>query len=380
MGASIKRQPLLTPQNISAVDASRYLGPALHLERGLVKGTWMTFEPVSWCEYLPNVPAYSGEELLHAICIASEGLEKIAKDRADIQVERIDIAEGAYGVVLTVEGGGNVVAKVFGEWERKPFVLEAARLAVEAARHGIGPRIYGYGWLRRTVGRTRASLVLLMEKLSKFQPDTPASSCGCFGERPPKPVAFRTVEEITALLQVWSEKEGFHNDFKVDNILFRGSRPCLIDFDLADPWLIKIAVNSNSFIKFNFRPFFDEVIPKETSATLVAKLRCYYDLFCLTMSIPARHPWLGPIMKELAVLFHVLEEPVFRPFLDTEKWISADARREVPIEVLVRVPDVEAVTVNLFDLRGNGFAHCLPEEEWRSLPQCHKSNGVYWKD
>lgn len=362
------------------VDASRYAGPALHLERGYVKGTWMIFEPLKWYEYLPKVKSYNDDALLRALCIASEGLEKIAKDRADIEVRPVILAVGSYGTVLKVEGGGGVVVKVFGEWERKEFCLEAVRLAVEASACGIGPRVFGYGVLRRLIGSGRSTFMLFMEELEQTALSTPETHWPCcWDQSPVVNVAMQAVEEIVALTQVWSAKVGFHNDLKIDNIVFQGLHPYIVDYDLSDPWNIKIAVTS-SFIKFDFHDFFSEVIAEEVRDGLAAKFRTYYDLFCLTLSLPPRHPWVEPVFSKLTSLFHSLEKPVFRPFLQEEKWVSNKARKEIPIEVLVRGRGVLAVTVNLFDLQGNAFAHEFPSETVRAIPSLIRSHGVYWND
>mmetsp|Transcript_7585 Transcript_7585/g.16301 ORF Transcript_7585/g.16301 Transcript_7585/m.16301 type:complete len:398 (-) Transcript_7585:6-1199(-) len=356
------------PLRVQQLDSTCYAVPALHLERGLVKGTWIQFEPVKFYEHLPP-GRYSSVDLMRAICVAVEDLEKIAKDRCDFLLEKQFIATGSYGTVLTVEGAGPVVAKVFSDSATEKFRLQCAELGIKAQCAGIGPRIFGYGWSKRLLGASHKHLVVFMERLT--QVDVHGAD-----ERPKGPVVARqNARKIGALVAACAGSIGFHNDLKVDNIMFRDRDPCLIDFDLADPWIIKIAVTT-SYIKYSFEEFFSEVVPAPHREELAQALRRYYDLFCLSLSIAGDHPWYPEVLVQIVELFKALRKPVFEPLLAGKRWLPGTSRTEIPIEVMVRQGGITAITVNLFDLQGNAFAHGITH--WQAYPSLLKSNGVHW--
>lgn len=344
-------------------DKSTYAVDVLTTARGLVKGVWATFEPLEWLDDIPTEPGRkeTGPDILCRLLIGFMDLEKIARDRADIEgYTPRKVGEGSFGSVWRLDEWPGVVAKVMDKPALERVELEASRLALEASRRNLGPRVFGTGWLRQKLGRSRRSMVIVMESLDLTPPA---------GESAWAPQLLREAR----LISRWA----FHNDLQAGNIMMSRSRPAypvVIDFDLAHEWRIKVAVTSTC-IEFNSKPLFDE-LGVEASEQLLPLWREYYDLVVLTCSIGGSHGLYTAVLDRLVQLFSELREPVLEVLFTTVRFISEEQRLEVPFEVCVREPTIEGVTIHLADLAGNAFAH--GRKEWKSLPSLVRSNGVYW--
>jgi serine/threonine protein kinase len=168
---------------------------------------------------------------------------------------------------------------------------------------------------------------------------------------------------------------GFHNDLKVDNIMYsrHESRVCVIDFDLFSPEKLTIALSGTSFIELDIAPFLSKLSDPDS---FIKVFRLYYDYTCLSLSINKTHGLYGPVLARLVSLFNELESGQ-QHLTNLKEFLGEEKVRDVPVEVLVRCPDgVDGVSVNFFDLQGNAFAHGL--SEWESYPSLFKSTGVYW--
>ena len=85
------------------------------------------------------------------------------------------------------------------------------------------------------------------------------------------------------------------------------------------------------------------------------------------------NPLYLPILQRLVGLFNQLKAD---GVLDrVQGFLGPERMRDLPIEILARC-DIDAVSVNLFDLKGNAFAHKL--EDYDQYPSLIRSNGVYW--
>jgi len=146
-----------------------------------------------------------------------------------------------------------------------------------------------------------------------------------------------------------------------------------IDFDLADEWRLKLAVTSRC-LEVDFQPLLTS--GAGDSSTLAPLWREYCDLVTFSLSIDGDHMLYRPILGRLCELFGSLRTEVLEPFFQTDKFASEEMKGEVPIEVCVRAPEIDAVTVNLGDLKGNAFAHRCTD--WETFPSVWKSHGVYW--
>ena len=163
---------------------------------------------------------------------------------------------------------------------------------------------------------------------------------------------------------------GFHNDFKIDNIMKSGSMVHAIDFDLFSPTKLVVALSGTSFIELDIAPFAN-TLPDPT--VFWKKFRTFYDYTCLSLSIGGNHPLYISVLKRLVTLFNDL------PLVEMNEYLGDAKVRDIPVEVLVRCPDgVDGVSVNFFDLQGNAFAHGL--KDWMSYPGLYRSTGVYWPD
>jgi hypothetical protein len=163
-------------------------------------------------------------------------------------------------------------------------------------------------------------------------------------------------------------RSGFHNDFTLANIMQRlDGKVCAIDYDLFDPTKVVIAVSGHSMIEFDFAPLH----LKDTDIQLLRQL---FDYTLLSLCMSGSHRLYPSVLSRLEKIFRSTEETLTRivEYCETTK----NVLHSIPIEVMVKVPDIEATTVNVFDLRGNAFAHNIPN--WESYPSLVRSNGVYW--
>lgn len=214
--------------------------------------------------------------------------------------------------------------------------------------------IYTYGFLVDSNGRTLGFL-LVMDLLHPIGSD------------------FSDIDSLDSALSRIA-RLGFHNDLKVDNVMLNqeGTKVCVIDFDLLSPTTLTIALSGTSFIELDLSPFIATLGEQDSFTQL---FRLYYDYTCLSLSINAKHGLYLPVLTRLVSLYHQMEAHQYLTKL--RAFLGDDKVRDIPVEVLIRCPDgVEGVSVNLFDLRGNAFAHGLPN--WDNYPSIFRSTGVYW--
>lgn len=373
------REPLAEGLRESAVAsdrqelAKRFAVTVVTTDRGLVRGDWGHFEPLEWLrDIVPEQLAAAagsssvdGPGVLRRLLIACLELQHVAKRAAmdDFTAERL--GDGSFGSVWRLREWPGLVAKVLDKPAHQQFELDAARLAVEASERGLGPRVFGTGWVHQTLGGRRRMMVTVMEALHEISEQPGAV---------PAALAAPILARARAVSQ-WA----FHNDLLVSNLMARRGEagelePVVIDFDLADERRLKLAVTS-SCIVFDFDPLFGPM-PPGLSARLLPLWREYCDLFLLSCSISGTSALYGPVLARLAELFEELQAEVLGPLFQTDRFLTGDKKVEVPFEVCVRAGEVDAVTVNLGDLAGNAFAH--RRDDWERYPAVIRSNGVYW--
>ena len=165
---------------------------------------------------------------------------------------------------------------------------------------------------------------------------------------------------------------GFHNDFKLDNLMMTSTGELrVLDFDFFDEDHIVISVTSFQNIAVDLVRVLSE-IPQD----LTRKFRSFYDYTYLSASLDGSHPLYRKVLNRLEVFFvELLEAGIFDKIRTA---VGQSVVTDIPFEVLVRCPNVDAVSIHLFDLRGNAYAHRLPE--WERFPSIIKSSGVYWPD
>lgn len=315
----------------------------LTTSKGLLRGKWAEFQAEAFYRAFPCLDMV---KTIRHILIAHLGIEKYAEREGEVMEEVELLGEGSFAKVL---GLGPVAAKIISDTERSWVHKAAVSNSLAADEHNVGPKIFGHGRVRQSLGGHFAGTVIFMERLVKIED--------------------WTLERMESLLEMMPEvsKLGFHNDLKVPNIMSREAQLVLIDFDLLSPWSIKVAVTS-SCIEHDFQPLLHE------SLSCAEAFRRYCDLFSLSLTLHDG-PAYRRLLKELLELWRLLEEPVLRPLLDLGPKLT-----ELPFEVLIRVP-LRGVSVCLLDLRGNLFVHLDMKEvshECLQLPQLVKSNGVYW--
>lgn len=333
--------------------AVAYSCEILRTSKGFLKGLWGNFEAEAFHRKLPGADPVKA--LRHMLILALDIVKYAERDGEVVDAE--ELGEGSYARVFG--SGPLLAAKIISDRER-PWVHKfAVENSLLADRLGLGPRLFGHGRLEQKLGGSFKGTVLLFERLQPVDVDSWPSK--------ETPLLLDLVGRIA--------RAGFHNDLKLPNVLLRAGRPIAIDFDLFSPWCIKVAV-TNSCIEHDFR----ELLEPLGDAT-AAHFREYYDLFSFSLTLQDGELYQA-VLARLLELWGLLEEPVLKPLLDT---VGPEKLREVPLEVLVRVP-LNGVTVNLLDLRGNRFAHLEGELEGREvrlqtcehLPQLLCSNGVYW--
>lgn len=165
---------------------------------------------------------------------------------------------------------------------------------------------------------------------------------------------------------------GFHNDFKVDNLMITSTGELqVLDFDFFEETKIVISVTSFQNITADLASVLSGIADE-----FARKLRAFYDYTYLSTSLHGNHPLYRKVLNRLKIFFKELSEAgVLDKVRDA---VGPSIITDIPFEVLVRCPNVDAVSIHLFDLRGNAFAHRLPD--WESFPSIIKSNGVYWPD
>lgn len=271
-----------------------------------------------------DIPGGTGVRCLRHCLVVGLAIDAKYMEREGEALEAEELGEGSYSRVL---GSGPLAMKLISDRERPWVHRSAVENALDADRRGLGPRVFGHGTVQQKMGGHFVGTALLMERLSPLGPLSEADTA----------VLLRSVEQLS--------RHGFHNDLKLPNVLRRGSQPVIIDWDLMSPWHIKVAVTS-SCLEHDFQPFLEPL------GELAWRFREYYDLFALSLTLQDG-PVFRAVFARLLALWALLEHRVLKPLMGE---LGATAIQEVPFEVLVRVP-LHAVTVSLFDLRGNLYAH-----------------------
>ena len=238
-----------------------------------------------------------------------------------------------------------------------PAFLERIRYALECIKScSFVKYIHDYGYMVDSNGHELGFLVV-MEHLDPIRTE--------FGD---ESSIFLEVSRISEL--------GFHNDLKIDNIMYsrHESRVCVIDFDLFSPTKLTIALSGTSFIELDIAPFLSKLSDPDS---FIKVFRLYYDYTCLSLSINKKHGLFVSVLARLVSLFNELESDQQHLLTKLKEFLGEEKVRDIPVEVLVRCPDgVDGVSVNFFDLKGNAFAHGL--SDWELYPSLFKSTGVYW--
>jgi len=290
-------------------------------------------------------PVYIGSGI--RTCAIQSFIAAISRVRSQTKLEFVPlkIAEGAFSEIWVHE---DLCARFTDAHEGLQFLERAATNLSFVISHKLFPIVHSYGWLKDNTGGTKG-LVLFMERLERLE--SPTSDLESLIYNAASQVAYH----------------GFHNDLKIDNIMIRkNGEICIIDYDLFDPNKIRICVNSFSFIELDFTEL-------GANSHQMQLLRLFYDYSYLSLSIMGTNPLYLPILQRLVGLFNQLKA---EGVLDrVQGFLGPERMRDLPIEILARC-DIDAVSVNLFDLKGNAFAHKL--EAYDQYPSLIRSNGVYW--
>jgi hypothetical protein len=268
------------------------------------------------------------------------------------QLSNKPITEGSFSQAWIV---GNTCCRFTRSQEGTSIISRIVESLHILLKTGILTHVHGYGYVVDSSGR-QLGLLLIMESLNDLDPHSADEK-----------TLYSTVAQISQF--------GFHNDLKIDNIMQRGpSDICVIDFDLFSPTKLVVALSGTSFIELDIEPFMHTVSDPDT---FIQALRLFYDYTCLSLSINKSHPLYEPVLKRLVLVFNQLQTTNLLSNLLT--FLGESQARDIPVEVLVRCPDgIEAVSVNIFDLKGNAFAHGV--SDWDSYPSLFRSTGVYWPD
>lgn len=265
------------------------------------------------------------------------------------------VAEGSFSEVW--ELGGICCRFTSSRKHGEKFVSRLAHAMETVIMHDLSCEIYAYGYLYEHKSREkRTGVLFFMEQLV--------------------PLLFKDTEEPDGL--IWESVEniskyGFHNDLKADNIMCspKDGRPRVIDFDFFDPYKILVSVTAFQNIELDLRDFF----AKFEDESVVHLFRAFYDYSYLSASINGSHPLYLHVLNRLHSVYQRLHDPVF---LKLSEFLGPKASTDIPMEILVRCPDVDGVSINLLDLAGNAYAHRQPD--WQRYPSLVRSNGVYWPD
>lgn len=216
--------------------------------------------------------------------------------------------------------------------------------------HSLSCVIYSFGYVFGVQANEVIGFAILMEKLDLLPSD--------FDD-------FQSLFKLCGRVS----KFGFHNDMKLDNLMMSDDGELhAIDFDYFSTSKICISVTSYQTIELDLSTFLQEYDTKDT-----AIFRTFYDLSYLSLSIVGSHPLYRKVLDYLHETFNQIRASMLEPLLDL---VGPKAAVDLPMEILVRCPGIDGVSVNLTDLRGNAFAH--QQADWELFPSLIKSRGVYW--
>jgi len=289
------------------------------------------------------------ETVVRAFIIASTG-SAFSRDSSD-ESAKLE-SEGSFSRLWI---RGEVCARFTSEAESISFLKRVVDSLDLVTGEGFTEYIHSYGILVDSNGR-RLGLLVLMSVLDPITPNFDDEES-----------LFSSVSRISRI--------GFHNDLKIDNIMLdhQGTKVCVIDFDLLSPTTLTIALSGTSFIELDLSSFMETLTTDSDS--FIKLFRLFYDYTCLSLSVNQKHGLYRPVLSRLVSVFHQLESQQYLSRLMS--FLGEERVRDIPIEVLIRCPEgVEGVSVNLFDLKGNAFAHGLPD--WDDYPSIFRSTGVYW--
>lgn len=298
-------------------------------------------------EFIPaGDTRYIGTELVLPILSAVTGIQSMDECFNDC-IPRI-MAKGSFSEVWSL---GDVCARFTRISEGAEFMNRAKDSLEMLIGNHVILYVRAYGDVIDSSGR-RLGLLIFMDHLKPL---------GVYYDD--EPSIFSTISRLSEF--------GFHNDFKIDNIMRSGSVVHAIDVDLFSPTKLVLALSGTSFIELDIAPFANTL--SDYSTAFWKKFRTFYDYTCLSLSIGGNHPLYISVLKRLVTLFNEL------PLVEMKEYLGDAKVRDIPVEVLVRCPDgVDGVSVNFFDLQGNAFAHGL--KDWMSYPSLYRSTGVYWPD
>ena len=227
-------------------------------------------------------------------------------------------------------------------------VLQSAAAMVDCS---LSCRIDGYGRVEKSSNSELVGVAIFMEKLS------------------PLPLDYADeVSVFEALSRINSF--GFHNDLKADNLMLSSDGHLrVIDFDFFHATSMIVSVTAFQVIALDIDAFLSSIESSES----VTVFKTIYDYTYLSASLPGSHPLYGKVLQRLKDLFVSIKDSILIPLIS---YIGETRVNEIPIEVLVRCPGIDAVSVNVFDLAGNAYSHGI--QDWESFPTLVKSNGVYW--
>ena len=263
------------------------------------------------------------------------------------------VAEGSFSEVW--ELGGICCRFTSSRKHGDKFVSRLAHVMETVIMHDLSCEIYAYGYLYEQKSREEVTGILFfMERLT--------------------PLLCKDAEEAED--RIWESVQnisqyGFHNDLKADNIMCspKEGRPRVIDFDFFDPFKILVSVTAFQNIELDLGDFF----AKFDDESVVHLFRAFYDYSYLSASISGSHPLYFHVLNRLHTVYQKLHDPVL---LELFEFLGPKRCTDIPMEILVRCPEVDGVSINLLDLAGNSYAHRQPD--WQRFPSLVRSNGVYW--
>lgn len=274
-------------------------------------------------------------------------VEVITSVRKTIE-ERV-VSEGSYNIIWEASG---VVGRFSPERLGERFLRRVERGCRVSSQSGL-QSILSFGPITREPEGTVFGFVVFMAKWD------------------PLPASFANEVELLRLVSDIS-RVGFHNDLKINNLMMDSSGDLrAIDFDYFDENKLIISVSSYQSIVVDLTQFLDSL-----ESVNVHNLRSFYDLTYLSASLDGTHPLYAKVLDRLVLLYNELERGKVLTHLIS--FVGESKVADLPFEVLIRCPGLEAVSYSLFDLKGNAFAHCFPH--WENYPSLMKSTGVYWPD